>query len=68
MMTLDEIKAQLETGKGLGNNNKLKSQNEKERKLTKEQRFFVWFACVVLGVFLLFQIVELFVFIWAVTQ
>lgn len=67
MMTLDEIKAQLEAGKGLGNKEQPKSQNEKERKLTKEQRFFLWFACAVLGVFLIFQIVELFVFIWAVT-
>lgn len=67
-MTLDEIKAQLEAGKGLGNKEQSKIQNEKERKLTKEQRFFVWFACVVLGVFLIFQIVEFFVFVWAVFQ
>lgn len=67
-MTLDEIKAQLEACKGQGNKEQSKIQNEKERKLTKEQRFFVWFACVVLGVFLIFQIVELFVFVWAVSQ
>lgn len=67
-MTLDEIKAQLEAGKGLGNKEQSKIQNEKERKLTKEQRFFIWFACAVLVAFLAFQIAELFVFIWAVTQ
>lgn len=49
-------------------NEQFKSEGENERKLSKEQKIFVWFALVVLAVFLIFQIIEFLVFVWTIMQ